>query len=352
MAKEDGHDQDELNFGDEGTPVLDDADGKKDDEGKQHQDKPKLEVEVVDDTPDEDRRVIEARKKKQDHDVELPPLPSSEDDLDKEIAEYGKRSQKRIKQLYSRYHDERRVAEEAQRQREEAIRYAQNALAENRRLQDTLSKGEVYLVEKIKEKAKLTLDAAKKQYKEAFESGDAEKIASATEAMSSAVAESREAERFKPASTLQQEKRGVESDQQKPGSEHRESQQQQQRVPPDPRAVKWAESNKWFGSDKTMTAWAYGFHQQLVVEDGVDPRSDEYYERIDKEVRKRFPEKFESPRESRSETRSARSVVAGVSRTPSSKKVTLTATQAALAKRLGVPLELYAEQVLKGADNA
>lgn len=354
MAKEQDGD---LFENDETTIESDPLAGAKEAEKKEAaEEKPNIQVEVVDDMPEEDRRVLEARKRRQDkadHDVELAPLPGNKDDLEKEIAEYGKRSQKRIRQLYDRFHDERRVAEEAQRAREEAIRFAETIRNENQKLKETLSQGEKYLIEQVKKKAELALDAAKKQYKEAFESGDPEKIASATEAMSQAVAEKREADAFKSREALQPEKKDVQGDREQSGTDHRASQQQRPQAP-DPRAVQWAEKNKWFGSDKTMTAYAYGLHQQLVVDEGVDPRSDEYYSRIDREIRKRFPEKFEASQESRTETRSApqRTVVAGVTRTPSSKKVTLTATQAALAKRLGVPLEVYAQEVLKESGNA
>lgn len=317
--------------------------------------RPALQIEVVDDTPEEDKRVLEARQrrdgKKDDGDVELPPLPGNKDDLEKEIAEFGKRSQKRIRQLYERYHDERRVAEEAQRSREEAIRYAERVMQDNNNLKKTLSQGETYLIEQVKQKSKLAVEAAKKQYKEAFESGDPEKIATATEAMSSAVAEQREVERFKPRETLQPEKTGVQDGQQQPGSDRRES---VQRIAPDPRAVSWAEKNKWFGTDQQMTAFAYGLHQDLVANQGVDPRSDDYYAKIDREIRKRFPEKFEASQGSEPQARqnAPRTVVAGVTRAPNSRKVTLTQTQAALAKRLGVPLEVYAQEVLKESGNA
>lgn len=341
-------------FQDDETTITSDplADLPKGEEKKDEQ-KQNIQIEVVDDLPDEDRRVLEARQRKQgkdsEHDVELPPLPDSKDDLEKEIAAYGKRSQKRIRQLYERFHDERRTAEEAQRAREEAVRFAENVWKEKQKLEGTLKEGEKYLLEQVKKKAELALEAAKKQYKEAFESGDPDKIAAATEAMSTAVAEKREADAFKSRETLQPEKKTVQG-----GEQSQQSQAPQQRqAAPDPKAVRWAENNKWFGADEEMTAFAYGLHQRLVMREGVDPRSDDYYARIDKEVRKRFPEKFEATHESRTETRSApRTVVGAVTRTASSKKVTLTSTQAALAKRLGVPLEVYAQEVLKESGNA
>lgn len=356
--KKDESKDDDLNFdGSEGTEVLDP-------EGKKTPDRPlkeKIEVEIADDTPEEDKRVLEARKRKDKkldpEEADLGPLPDKEDDLDKEIAEYGKRSQKRIKQLYSRFHDERRAKDQAQRSHEEAVRFAEKVYAENKKLAETISKGETFLVEKIKEKAALSLEAAKKKYKEAFDAGDGEAIAKATEEMSAAVAEKREAESFKPREPLQPEKKGVQDDRStESDASARRTEQQQRQTPPDPKAVTWANDNKWFGTDEEMTAYAYGLHQKLVLRENFDPRSDEYYERINKEVRKRFPEKFEKPAPAEGERpRSpapSKTVVAGVTRAPASKKVTLTATQAALAKRLGVPLELYAEQVLKESGNA
>jgi hypothetical protein len=114
-----------------------------------------------------------------------------------------------------------------------------------------------------------------------------------------------------------------------------------QQVPQNPRdekAESWAANNKWFGQDREMTALAYGIHEKLVS-DGVDPRSDQYYAQIDATMRQRFPDKFKSNRPA--------TVVASASRSTPSKKVTLTATQVAIAKRLGVPLEQYAKQVAK-----
>lgn len=351
-AKDQDQDQDDLqndldlDIDHGGTPV---------DTEKKKEDAPKVEVEVIDDLPDEDRRVLESRKRKlkDKEDDELPPLPDKEDELDKEIAEYGKRSQTRIKQLYGRFHDERRAKEAALRSHEEAMRYAERVVDENKKYRDTLARGEQYLVEKVKKNAEMALDAAKRKYKEAFDLGDAEAIAKATEEMSVAIAEKREAESFKSRDALQPEKKSVQDEQ---GKEAVSDQPQRRAQAPDPRAVSWAEQNKWFGQDEEMTAFAYGLHQKLVLRENVDPRSEEYYERINKEIRRRFPEKFETSSSEgerpRKQSAPSRTVVAGVSRAPASKKVTLTATQAALAKRLGVPLELYAEQVLKESGNA
>lgn len=303
---------------------------------------PQLEIEIVDDIPDADRKVLEARErnkgKKED---DITELPESKDALELEIKDYGKRSQQRIRQLYSKFHDERRAREAATREQEEAIRYAQNVTGELTKTREYLSKGETYLLEQVKKRTELALNEAKRKYEEAYQSGDAAKIADALVAMNDASAEKREADAFKP---LQTEKSGVER---KSGGEEttvdttRRAAQQ-----PDPLAVAWAEKNTWFGKDEVMTATAYGLHSS-AVKAGIDPRSDEYYSRLDAEMRKRFPEKFEKPEVEKPRAPAPRSIVAGVTRTGPSKKVTLTQTQVSIAKRLGVPLEMYAQQVLK-----
>lgn len=350
VAKE--KDDDELKFDGSEDGTLIETEEKK-------EEKTKVEVVVADDTPEEDRRVLQARErkksKKEDEEGELPALPEKEDDLDAEIAEYGKRSQTRIKQLYGKFHDERRAKEAALRSSEEAVRYAERVVQENKKLNDTLTKGETYLLEQVKKKSEMAVNEAKRKYKEAYESGDAEAITKAMEEMSSAIAEKREVESFKPRDALQSEKKPVQGVEDVGAESDRRA---AVRTPaPDPKAVSWANENKWFGTEEDMTAYAYGLHQKLVLRQGVDPRSDDYYEKINSEMRKRFPEKFEERKSSAEGERPrssapSKTVVAGVTRAPSSKKVTLTATQAAIARRLGVPLELYAEQVLKESGNA
>lgn len=307
---------------------------------------PEIEIEVVDDLPEADRKVLEARERKGKKDEELPELPATKDALEDEIKDYGKRSQQRIRQLYSKFHDERRARESATRENEEAIRYAQSVTGELTKTRDYLSKGETYLLEQVKKRTELSLNEAKRKYEVAYGEGDASKIADALVEMNNAAAEKREADAFKP---LQTEKRGVQD-----GEAGGSSDQTTRRaVPqPDPQAVAWAEKNEWFGKDEVMTATAYGLHSSFVKA-GMNARSEEYYSKLDAEMRKHFPDKFQkSSAESETARSSARSVVAGVTRTQPSKKVTLTSTQVAIAKRLGVPLEMYASQVLKERSNA
>jgi hypothetical protein len=315
---------------------------------------PEIEIEVIDDLPEEERKLNEVRRKKlKQAEEELSDIPASKDALEEEIRDYGKRSQQRMRQLYMKYQDEKSAREAATRENEEAIRYAQSLSGELTQTKAYLSKGESYLLEQVKKRTELALNEAKRKYEEAYSSGDGAKIADALVEMNNAAAEKREADAFKPLQreSLQKGERGVQ------GVERAGESVQPTPRPnqPDPQAVAWAAKNDWFGKDEVMTATAYGLHSKFVKE-GMDARSDKYYARLDAEMRKHFPEQFGNPVERsapESETRStARSVVAGVTRSGPSKKVTLTQTQVAVAKRLGVPLELYAQQVVQLRDKS
>lgn len=307
---------------------------------------PEIEIEVVDDLPEAERRLNESRKEKLKKEDEISELPASKDALEEEIKDYGKRSQQRIRHLYLKYQEERSAREAATRENEEAIRYAQGVTGELTKTREYLSKGETYLLEQVKKRTELALNEAKRKYEVAYAEGDASKIADALVEMNNAAAEKREADAFKP---LQVEKKGVQDE----GTDGSSAQTTRRAVPqPDPQAVAWAEKNPWFGKDEVMTATAYGLHSSFVKA-GMDARSDAYYSKLDAEMRKHFPDRFQkSSAESETTRSSARSVVAGVTRTGPSKKVTLTSTQVAIAKRLGVPIEMYAKQILLERGNS
>jgi len=275
------------------------------------------EIEIVDDTPEEDRG-----KEPPKGEVEV---------TDDEISQYSENVQKRIKELRRGYHDERRAKEQAIREHQEAITYAKKVAEQNRLLQERLSQGEKHLVETYKSKAEAQLSQVEREYKEAYEAGDSDKMIAAQKKLSEIVAEKREVDRYQPQYTpLQEEKIAVE-----------------QRIPeivPDERTRQWVSQNQWFETDLVMRGAAFGIHDALIQR-GYVAGSDAYFEQIDAQIREAFPQKFGLKKP-------AANVVAPASRSASgSKKITLTKSQVAIAKRLGLPLEVYAQQVAKETGN-
>ena len=285
---------------------------------------PSLDIEVVDDTPKADRN----RKPSE------PPSDVTED----ELADYSEKVQQRIKHFSKGYHDERRAKEQAQREREELERLAQKLVDENKELKSNVTKNQEALLDQAKKAVAAELLQAKQVYKDAYESGEADKVIEAQETLTSAKLKSERLNNFKvPA--LQEEETSVQ--------DATTTAQQ----PYDARAEEWRANNSWFDQDEEMTSLAVGLHHKLVRQ-GVDPRSDEYYERIDARMREVFPEEFEDSSQQVEEKPKPRSnVVAPATRSTAPKKVTLTQTQVALAKRLGVPLEEYARQVAQEMRN-
>jgi hypothetical protein len=249
-----------------------------------------------------------------------------------ELDSYSQKVQSRIKKLTEKYRKE-------ERDREEAVRMAQQLLNENTQLKtrmQNLDKG--YLAE-YSTRLETQMAAAKKLYREAYDGGDTEKMLEAQEALSKM---SIEQERLRLAK--QRSERAALPGQQL--QQQLQPQPQQQPQPkPDPRAQKWAEKNEWFGSDEVMTYAAFGIHRKLVEEEGIDPASDEYYTEVDRRMRSEFPHKFQTKKSS-----GAQVAPAGASATRSTAKqgrrsVKLSPSQIAMAKRLNVPLEEYAKYV-------
>lgn len=286
-------------------------------------------IEVVDDTPEEDR----GRK----------PLPKEMvEELDKDdLDEYSEKVKKRLSQMKKVWHDERREKERATREREEALAFAERIHEENKQLKQRLGRGEKVLIEQVTKAATTELSTAKEALKRAYESGDAEQITNAQEALTEAKLKLNEYQKFKP--TLQDRESSVEVPPQQ--------KQYSPPVQPDHRAEAWRQKNTWFGADEEMTALALGLHEKLV-KSGVDPRSDDYYRQIDSTMRKRFPETFEDEapqteeREERPVTRKT-TVVAPATRSTAPRQIRLTSTEAAIAKRLGLTPEAYAREKLK-----
>ena len=288
-----------------------------------------IQIEVVDDTPAQDRGRA--------------PMPKEvTDELEKDdLEEYSEKVKKRLGQMKKVWHDERRAKESTIREKDEALRFAQQQYEENKRLKERLGQGEKLFVTEVTKAATTEVNTAKDKLKLAYESGDSSLIADAQEAMTDAKMKLREYEKFKP--SLQEEESPVQINQQT---------RQQPSTVQDRKAEAWREKNTWFGANKGMTALALGLHEELV-ESGVDPLSDDYYKKIDQTMRKRFPENFEEEQNETQEqekpvqrTKPA-TVVAPATRTTSPRQVKLTPSAVALAKRLGLSNEAYAREMIK-----
>ena len=298
----------------------------------------KFEVEIEDDTPPQDR----GRK---------PMKEPVEDPTDEELSSYDEKVQARIKKFTRGYHDERRAKEEAQREREAAETFARQVFEENKRLQQQLSTGSKAFIEQSQSAAEIELVSAKKRYKEAYESGDVDALTEAQAEIAKATLKIDKASGMRP---IEVEDKNFAA-----------SQPAQPKL--DRRTQKWVDTNKdWWGKDEEMTMTAMGLDKKLQKQYGADYiGTEEYFETIDKTMRKRFPEYFEDtqsdeddelpPKKRTSDpayeddpprraTRSA-TVVAPASRSTPPNRIKLKASEAAIARRLGVPIEEYAKQV-------
>jgi len=288
-----------------------------------------FEVEEVDDTPPEDQN--------------KDPLPEEMvEQLETDTLEdYSERVKQRMAQLKKVWHDERRAKEQAAREKEEAVNYAQKVLGENQQLRTTLSSGEEDYLKTLQEKYTSDLLVAKRDYREAYDSGDTEKIIEAQAAMNEAQYKVSSAQNIKP-----QYKYDRQEDE---NSVQRNLESLQPKAPaPDSRATAWQEKNQWFGKDEEMTSLALGVHEKLV-RSGIDPTSDVYYHRIDETMQKRFPENFgeTSLEEVKPSQRKPSNVVAPATRSTAPKKVRLSKTQVAFAKKLKLTPEQYAKEMIK-----
>lgn len=282
-----------------------------------------FEIEIEDDTPEQDR----GRE----------PMPKEVvDELEQdELEEYSDKVKVRLKQMKKVWHDERRAKEAAYREQQEAVDFARKVAEENKRLRAQYNSGEQQFVATAQHSATLELNAAKQAYKDAYDSGDSDALVDAQETLNNASFKLNQLKNYR-SSALQEEENEV--------------QQRQERQPvnqPDRKAMAWQERNVWFGQDEEMTAAALGLHEKLK-RNGVVVGSDEYYATLDKTMRRRFSENFDG---SETETRNSRTrsgtVVASAARSTSPNKVRLKASQIQLAKKLGLTPEQYAREAIK-----
>ena len=262
----------------------------------------------------------------------------SEEELDKRRD----KTQKRINKLVA----QRKESEEREAA---ALQFAQQQKAEADALRGQLTNLNTGYSAEASSRIDSQEVQAKAAFKEAYESGEVDKMADAQQVMAKIAIEKERLRLFKSNQEKQQQAQEAQQNyQQQPGAQQQQLQQQEY-VPqpqPDAKAVDWAEreENSWFGQDRAMTATAFTIHQQLVQEEGYDPNSDEYYSEIDKRIRTEFPHKFEGKN---ARTQTVAPVSQGKTSQKSKKSVKLTPAQISVAKRLGVPLDAYAKEVAK-----
>lgn len=258
-----------------------------------------------------------------------PAAESGDDELDS----YSNKVQARIKKLTERYRKE-------ERDREEAVRLAQQLLQENESLKNRVQNLDKGYLSEYGTRIDAQVETAKRLYKEAYDAGDTDKMFEAQEALSKM---SIEQERLRIA-----KQRSEQVSDQAPVAQQQAPVQQPIAPPapkPDPKAQSWAEKNDWFGSDEVMTYAAFGIHRKLVEEEGFDPASEEYYTEVDRRMRSEFPNKFQAKKSSGAQVASAGASASRSTAKTGRRSVKLSPSQIAMAKRLNVPLEEYAKFV-------
>ena len=289
-------------------------------------DKEEVEVSVVDDTPSEDQG--------------RPPrveVEGEEDDFDD--SQFGERIRKRIDKLRYEWNEERRAKDGAVRESQEAVRYAQSIQGENEDLKRRLNDQSQLLYDQVSAKTDAEIDGAKRKYREAHDSGDADAITEAQNELSKLHAEKSQYAYVAPQAPLPAQP------QQQPA---------QHVPPPDPLAVDWLKRNTWFQQPgyEEMTGFAIGLHEKLVKQ-GMDPRGNaQYYEQIDKVLQEKFADSGKDGAAGNAPTSRKTPVVAPARRGGGKpRKVELTSTQVALARKLGLTPEQYASQLVKELRN-
>ena len=282
--------------------------------------KEEIEVEKVSDVPVQEDKREQVETKTEEKDA---------------FPEYSEGVQKRIAKLT-------RKMREAERQREEALAFAQSVKSKNDEIEGRLSKIDSSYVSEFESRVKTSMAAAKLALKNAIESQDVEAQIAAQQQLAALTMDEARLNNIKVAN------------ENKPKAEEKQvninpQQYQQPQQQSDPRAEEWASRNTWFGNDSAMTYTAFDIHKKLVEQEGYDPKSDEYYAEVDKRIRVEFPHKFDKVEDTTTERAKPAQNVASARRSASTNKgrktVKLTPSQVAIAKRLGVPLEEYAKQL-------
>jgi len=258
-------------------------------------------------------------------------VTGQEADTEDEFEKASNATQKRINQLTKKMR-------QAEREREEALRYAGQVQQESTALRSRLDAMDSNYVAEFSGRVQSELESAENVLKNAIEIGDTQAVVEANRKITALAIQ---------ADRASQAAREVEMQKQHAELQRQQMQQAPQRSQPrkpDPKAESWAAEREWFGSDETMTYAAFGIHKKLIEDEGFDPSSDEYYNELDKRMEEAFPHKFGNG----SKSKRPAQTVASVNRSAtgrSKKQVRLTPTQVTMAKKLGVPLEEYAKYV-------
>ena len=297
--------------------------------------KDQIEIEIEDDTPEDDRgRTPSDPKKVKELEVEV-------DDLDK----YSKDAKDKLIRMKKVWNDERRAREMAEREHAAAMEALQTVYAENKRIKDLVSTKAAEYQETMKEATKLQLKSAKKEFKDAYEAGGSEAMAEAQEKMTRLQVELDRVKKDKKENSLQEEFNTVQ-----PHQQVQYAPPVPQAPKPDARVMEWQDDNPWFGQDRVMTATALGVHEDLR-DNGVEVGSEDYYAKLDKTMRKRFPDYFDEEAEAEPVADKPKAkpatVVAPATRSTAPKRVRLKASQVAIAKKLGLTPEQYVRELLK-----
>lgn len=299
------------------------------------------EIEIeIEEAPVEEKQEVDTKvEEKVEEKAEEPEPEAKTENSDAEIDKYSAGVQKRIDQLTKQYRDEERARQEAQGLQEEAVKYAEKVKEENEKLRKSLEENEDVLLNQAKSRVEAQLAQANANYKTAYEAGDSDKLLEAQAELTRLQNEQYRISNYTP--PKRQETAPV------PTEAPKQEAQPEPAKPPQ-RALDWADKNPWFMQDKRMTGFAYGVHEELVTK-GVEPNSEQYYNEIDAAMKEAFPNKFEvDAEESAPPQPQAGNVVAPPSRTSKKpRKVKLTPSAAALAKRLGLTAEQYAAQLMK-----
>jgi hypothetical protein len=301
---------------------------------KMNQEVDEVEIDVEETSTSDNDTGSDRPDSNQDRLVKTNVSDDSGDDGD-ELESYSKNVQKRIKKLTEKYRQE-------ERDREEAVRLAQQLHEENQTLKTQMQSSQQGYLNEYGSRLENQLNLAKQAYRDAHDRGDVDKMFDAQQVLSKIAIEQ---ERYRLAKA-QQEKLAV---QRAPEQQTQQTQQapQQRAAPPkpDPKAEAWASKHEWFGQDDVMTYAAFGIHRRLVEEEGFDPNSDEYYNEIDRRMVSEFPHKFAGQKNGRSSQVASADTSASRKKTTGRRTVKLSPSQVAMARKLNVPLEEYAKYV-------
>jgi len=297
---------------------------------------PDTEVELENDSKETETPEVETKQEQETEVVEQPEekVEAKKEPSEDELKQYSETVQKRIAKLTKKWR-------EAERQKDEALTYAQRVMEDKKKSEAKLSKLEPSFLKTTEEGIKAGLESAKAKLAAAREAGD---INAEVEAQSLISEYAYKQAKFVEAKAEQEEiNKSRETEVRQP--EVNLDRRQVAQGTPDPKAEDWASKNTWFGKDTAMTYTAFDLHKKLTEEEGYDPQSDEYYQEIDKRIRLEFPQKF-ATNEVKETAKPVQTVASAKRSTKSGRKtVRLTPSQVAIAKKLGVPLEEYAKQL-------